>query len=42
MISDENFASCKMEVSQSVPSTPLPTRVIADNVINGGKLRCIR
>uniref|UniRef100_A0A0R3RFX2 Protein kinase domain-containing protein n=1 Tax=Elaeophora elaphi TaxID=1147741 RepID=A0A0R3RFX2_9BILA len=35
MMSDENFASCEMETSQSAPSTPLPTHVITDAIVNG-------
>ncbi|KAL3998591.1 Protein kinase domain family protein [Acanthocheilonema viteae] len=32
MMSDENFASC--DVSQSAPPTPLPTRIIANSIVD--------
>ncbi|KAK6106060.1 hypothetical protein QQG55_22740 [Brugia pahangi] len=41
MMSDEKFGNYKVEVSQSVLSTPLPARIISNNVIGGGKLRAL-
>ncbi|KAM3720743.1 Mitogen-activated protein [Dirofilaria immitis] len=35
MMSDQNFASCKMDMSQSEPPTPIPKRLITDSVIVG-------
>ncbi|VDK64658.1 unnamed protein product [Onchocerca ochengi] len=33
MMSDQNFANCKMDVNQSAPSAPIPKRLLADSVI---------
>ncbi|OZC12439.1 kinase domain protein [Onchocerca flexuosa] len=33
MMSDQNFASCKMNVNQSAPPAPFPKRLLADSVI---------
>ncbi|CAG9531760.1 unnamed protein product [Cercopithifilaria johnstoni] len=35
MVSDENCGSYKIDVSQHASSTPLPTCIIADSVVNG-------
>lgn len=38
MISDENFADCKIAMTtQSAPATPVPSRLITDNDDKGGK-----